>query len=94
MSRRTFKQFLREHWKDYLLPVGGPLVVFTISMFVTNGGWRLLIVGPVVLVIMCALTTWTLYNQWYAIEGMMDMIRNQSELLKEMGKNLGKGPDG
>lgn len=78
----TFKEFTKQRWKEYIVPLVGPVVVFTLSAFVTNIGWMAIPACLVVTVIVTALKTFELYNRWYSVESMMTAIKAAGRVIR------------
>lgn len=65
---KTFKEFAFSRWKDYPLPMSGPLIVFTISFFTTNIGWKAIPLAVLISGAMLVIKTLMLYGDWRTIE--------------------------
>jgi hypothetical protein len=75
----TFAEMVRMSWKNLLVPVLGPIIIFTLSFFVTNIGWRAIPMALLAASISGGLTLLGLYNRWYFIRGVMRDIRANAE---------------
>ncbi len=67
--------FYRKNWMSYLFPVGGPLLVFLVSFFATNIGWRAFPIGIVVCACMVHLTTLKLRRHERDVERLINAIK-------------------
>ena len=78
----TFKSFLFKNKKEYIFPVGLPILVFVGSCFWTNIGWYAVPACFFVTAIMVGLTTFMLYNRWWFIENTIASIKKSGTIRK------------
>ena len=77
---KPFKQHLISMWPEFLIPIGGPLVVFVVSYFATNIGWRAIPMGIIVMLFCGLLQTIKIYNRWASVENLINDIKKARQV--------------